>query len=50
MLNEYKKYNGDVYGRVYTEDGFDTHFWKKEMTLKKFIRYTVNKEKYPGMW
>lgn len=48
--HEYRRYDGECYKQLYTEEGYNTHSWKKAMTLKQFINNVTNKHTNPYMW
>ena len=56
MRKGYRRYHGEIgkpadcYIRIFTEKGYDSHSWKKAMTLKEFIYNTVRKEIHYEMW
>lgn len=49
-INGIKRYRGDCYKRVYTQDGYDTHFWQRDRSIKEYIYHTIKYEEYPHMW
>jgi hypothetical protein len=46
----YRRYNDECYQPIFTEEGHDTHAWKKAMTLKDFIHEVCKKEINFNMW
>ena len=46
----YRRYNKCCYEKIYTPQGYDTHCWKKTMTLKEFIYSSADKETHFEMW
>ena len=47
----YRRYNGECYKRIFTKEGYDTHSWKKSMSIKEFIHdLTDNININPEMW
>jgi hypothetical protein len=41
---------GSCYQRIYTKDGYDTHAWKKAMTIREFILDVTRKDFNYNMW
>ena len=50
MRKGYRRYNGECYKPIFTEEGYDTHAWEKAMTLKEFIHEVCKKEINFNMW
>lgn len=50
MRKGYRRYNGECYRPICTEEGYDTHAWKKAMNLKDFIHDVTKKELNYTMW
>lgn len=48
--HKYKRYQGDCYKQYTTQEGNDSHYWKKAMTIKQFINNVCKKEINPTMW
>lgn len=48
--HEYRRYNGECYKQYFTPEGYDTHSWKRAMSLKDFINSVTQKETNPIMW
>lgn len=47
----YRRYNGECYKQIFTKDGYDTHSWRKAMSIKAFIHnLTDNINMNPEMW
>ena len=47
----YRRYNGECYKQIFTQDGYDTHSWRKAMSIKAFIHnLTDNINMNPEMW
>lgn len=46
----FRKLGEDLYAEVYTENGVGTHFWKKEMSVHKFVLAKTSKDSHFDMW
>jgi hypothetical protein len=47
----YRRYNGECYKQIFTKEGYDTHSWKRAMSIKEFIHnLTDNRNLNPEMW
>jgi hypothetical protein len=50
MRKGYRRYKGECYAKTYNQQGYDTHSWRKVLSLNDFIYEVVKKEIYYEMW
>lgn len=48
--HEYRRYDGECYKQLFTEEGYNTHSWRKAMSIKQFINNVTDQHTNPAMW
>ena len=49
-IRGYRRFNEDCYEQIKTPEGYNTHAWKKLMSISEFINKVVQKESNYTMW